>query len=209
LQEKEIRSKIEKIRNDIIKYRFCMLDKINQSNFGEHNLILYEDAVTLNKICLEYCKTAIELLNEMILILPFHESVSNIFQSLKNTGLDVERYKLQGSLVIVESKKGYFSLTNELVDIMIMIKMLLQRSNKLGKSGLTVFSDMGLFFHQNRIDDLIKHETRLFCSSSFSIYHNKMKIFCCYTVIDFDLLAENQKHDLLNGHKRVLRAETY
>jgi hypothetical protein len=23
-----------------------MLDKINQSNFGEHNLILYEDAVT-------------------------------------------------------------------------------------------------------------------------------------------------------------------
>ena len=87
--------------------------------------------------------------------------------------------------------------------------MLLQRSNKLGKSGLTVFSDMGLFFHLNRIDDIIKHETRLFCSSSSSIYHNKMKIFCCYTVIDFDLLAENQKQDLLNGHKRVLRAETY
>jgi hypothetical protein len=87
--------------------------------------------------------------------------------------------------------------------------MLLQRSNKLGKSGLTVFSDMGLFFHQNRIDDLIKHETRLFCSSSFPICHNKMKIFCCYTVIDFNLLAENQKQDLLNGHKRVLRAETY
>jgi hypothetical protein len=115
---------------------------------------------------------------------------------------------LQGSLVIVESKKGYFSLTNELVDIMTMIKMLLQRSNKLGKSGLTVFSDMDLFFHQNRIDDLIKHETRLFCSSSFSMCHNKIKVFCCYTVIDFDLLAENQKQDLLNGHKRVIRAET-
>jgi hypothetical protein len=136
-------------------------------------------------------------------------NLSAIFFSLKNTGLDVERYKLQGSLVIVESKKGYFSLTNELVDIMIMIKMLLQHSNKLGKSGLTVFSDMGLFFHQNRIDDLIKRETRLFCSSSFSICHNKMKVFCCYAVIDFDLLAENQKQDLLNGHKRVMRAETY
>ncbi len=185
-----------------------MLDKINRSNFGEHNLILYENAVTLNKICLEYCKTAIESLNEMILILPYHESVSNIFQSLKNTGLDVERYKLQGSLVIVESKKGYFGLTNELVDIMIMIKMLLQRSNNLGKSGLTVFSDIGLLFHQNRIDDLIKHETRLFCSSSFLIHHNKLKIFCCYNVIDFDLLTENQKQDLLNGHKRVMRAET-
>src|SRR5919112_2141968 len=186
-----------------------MLDKINQSNFGEHNLILYKDAITLNKICLEYCKTAIESLNEMILFLPYHESVSHIFQSLKNTGLDVETYKLQGSLVIAESKKGYFSLTNELVDIMTMIKMLLQRSNKSGKSGLTVFSDMDLFFHQNRLDDLIKHETRLFCSSSFSMCHNKMKIFCCYPVTDFNLLAENQKQELLNGHKRVLRAETY
>ena len=88
------------------------MDEINQSNFGEHNLILYKDAINLNKICLEYCKTAIESLNEMILILPYHESVSHIFQSLKNTGLDVETYKLQGSLVIVESKKGYFNLTN-------------------------------------------------------------------------------------------------
>src|SRR5215212_10278424 len=186
-----------------------MLDKIKQSNFGEHNLIFFEDYVTLNNILLEYCKTALESLNEMVLLLPHNESVSNLFHDLKNIDLDVQKYKLQGSLVIVEAKKGYFSLTNELVDIMIMIKMLLQRSNKLGKSGLTVFSDTGLFFHQNRIDDLIKHETRLFCSPSFSICHNKMKIFCCYTVTDFNLLAENQKQDLLNGHKRVMRAETY
>jgi len=73
------------------------------------------------------------------------------FGILKNTGLDVKKFKLQGSLVIVDSKKGFFSLTNELVDLMIMVKMLLQRSNKLGKGGLTVFSDMSLFFHTNRI----------------------------------------------------------
>src|SRR5919108_2653823 len=130
-------------------------------------------------------------------------NLSAIFFSLKNTGLDVERYKLQGSLVIVESKKGYFSLTNELVDIMIMIKMLLQRSNKLGKSGLTVFSDMGLFFNHNRIDDLIKHETRLFLSLSSPIYSNKMKIFCYYNITDFERLTENQKQELLNNHSRI------
>ena len=188
-----------------------LVDKINQSNFGEHNLIFYKDAVTLNKSCLEYCKTAIESLNEMILILTYYESVSKIFQSLKNAGLDTERYKLQGSLVIVDSKKAYFSLvTNELVDIMIMVKMLLQRSNKLGKRGLTVFGDMGLFFNQNRINDLMKHEIRLSsCSSSFSAYNNKIKIFCCYAEIDFELLPEDLKQDLLNGHNRVMRAEIY
>ena len=180
-----------------------MLDKIKQSNFGEHNLIFFEDYVTLNNILLEYCKTALESLNEMVLLLPHNESVSNIFHGLKNIDLDVQKYKLQGSLVIVEAKKGYFSLTNELVDIMIMIKMLLQRSNKLGKSGLTVFSDMGLFFNQNRIDDLIKHETGLFLSLSSPIYSNKMKIFCYYNITDFERLTKNQKQGLLNNHSRT------
>jgi hypothetical protein len=180
-----------------------VLDKIKQSNFGEHNLILYQDVATLYNIYLEYCKNALETLNEMILILPFHESVSNLFHSFKNIGVDVEKHKLQGLLVIVEAKKGYFSLTNELVDITIMIKMLLQRSNKLGKSGLTVFSDMGLFFHHYRIEELVKHESRLFMSSSW-IINSKMKIFCCYNVSDLKMLTDNQKQDLLAHHNRVI-----
>ena len=77
-----------------------MLDKIKQSNFGEHNLILYHDVVTLNNVYLEYGKNALETLNEMILILPSHESVSNLFHSFKNIGVDVEKYKLQGLLVM-------------------------------------------------------------------------------------------------------------
>lgn len=81
------------------------LDKIKQSNFGEHNLILNQDVATLNSVYLEYCKNALETLNEMILILSYHESVSNLFHSFKNIGLDVEKYKLQGLLVIVEAKK--------------------------------------------------------------------------------------------------------
>jgi hypothetical protein len=180
-----------------------MLDKIKQSNFGEHNLILFEDYFTLNNTLSEYCKTALESLNEMVLLLPHNESVSNLLHALKNIDLDVQKYKLQGSLVIVEAKKGYFSLTNELVDIMIMIKMLLQRSKKLGKSGLTVFSDMSLFFNHNRIDDLIKHEAGLFLSLSSSIYSNKMKIFCYYNIADFERLTENQKQRLLNNHSRT------
>jgi hypothetical protein len=85
-----------------------MLDKIKQSKFGEHNLILYKDYVTLNNIRLEYCKNALESLNEMVLLLPENGSISNLFLGLKNTGLDVQKYRLEGSLIIVESKKGYF-----------------------------------------------------------------------------------------------------
>ena len=113
-----------------------MLDKIRQSKFGEHNLILYEDYDTLCNIRLEYCKTVLESLNEMVLLLSDNASISNFFLGLKNTELDVQKYRSEGSLIVVESKKGYFSLTNELVDLMIMINMLLQRLIKLGKSGL-------------------------------------------------------------------------
>lgn len=176
-----------------------MLDKIKQSKFGEHNLILYKDYVTLNNIRLEYCKNALESLNEMVLLLPENGSISNLFLGLKNTGLDVQKYRLEGSLIIVESKKGYFSLTNNLVDLTIVIKMLLQRSNKLSRNGLTIFSDMGLFFHENRIDDLIKHETELF----LSLFSNRMKIFCRYDLKDFELLAEYHKQMLIDNHKGI------
>jgi len=187
----------------MIEHRFDMSDKIRQSNFGEHNLILFEDYFTLNNILLEYCKTALDSLNEMVLLLPHNESVSNLLHDLKNIDLDVQKYKLQGSLVIVEAKKAYFSLTNELIDLMIMVKMLLQRLEKLGKRGLTVFSDTGLFFNYNRLDDLIKHETGLFLSLSSSTYSNKMKIFCYYNITDFVRLTKNQKQALLNNHNRM------
>jgi hypothetical protein len=139
----------------------------------------------------------------MVLLLPENGSISNLFLGLKNTGLDVQKYRSEGSLVIVESEKGYFSLTNILVDLMIMIKMLLQRSSKLSRSGLTIFSDMGLFFQYNRIDDLIKHETGLFLSLSSSRYSDRMKIFCCYDLKDFELLAEYHKQMLIDNHRGI------
>jgi MEDS: MEthanogen/methylotroph, DcmR Sensory domain len=180
-----------------------MLDKIKQSKFGEHSLILYEDHEGLINIRLEYCKTALESLNEMVLLLSDYVSISNLFLGLKNNRLDVQKYRSEGSLIVVESKKGYFGLTNELVDLMIMINMLLQRLNKLSKNGLTIFSDKDLFFHYNRIDDLVKHEKGLFSSLSSSKYNNRMKVFCCYNIKDFKFLTEYQKQVLIENHEVI------
>jgi|SoiMetStandDraft_2_1073263.scaffolds.fasta_scaffold40387_2 hypothetical protein len=177
-----------------------MLDKIRQSKFGEHNLILYEDYDTLCNIRLEYCKTTLESLNEMVFLLSDNVSISNFFLGLKNTGLDVQKYRSEGSLIVVESKKGYFGLTNELVDLMIMINMLLQRLIKLDKSGLTIFSDKALFFHYSRIDDLIKHEAGRLVSLTSSKYHNRMKTFCYYNTKDFESLTGYQKQMLIDNH---------
>jgi len=82
-----------------------MLDKIRQSKFGEHNLILYEDYDTLCNIRLEYCKTTLESLNEMVFLLSDNVSISNFFLGLKNTGLDVQKYRSEGSLIVVNQRK--------------------------------------------------------------------------------------------------------
>lgn len=60
-----------------------MLVKIRQSKFGEHNLILYEDYDedydVPSNIRLEYCKTALESLNEMVLLLSDNASIRKEF----------------------------------------------------------------------------------------------------------------------------------
>jgi MEDS: MEthanogen/methylotroph, DcmR Sensory domain len=173
-----------------------MMKEITQTNYGDHTLILYSDLTTLEYLYLNYSKSSLESLNEIILLLPYYHSVADILNNLTSNGIDIDRYKKEGSIIVVESKKAYYSLMQEFVGVMIMTKMLLQRVDKLRKAGVTVVSDMGLFFDINKIDDLIKYETEL----SSSICNTKVKVFCGYNKFDFELLIEHQRQHLLKGH---------
>jgi len=135
-------------------------------HFGEHNVILYSSISELRQLLIEYCRISFKSSNEILLILTYYNSIENILKTLKDIDNKSESRQIDGSLVIRESAKVYFNLADELVDIMIMIRMLLQRKRKLGKDGLTVISDMGIFFHRKRIVDLIAHETNLSLGST-------------------------------------------
>ena len=76
-------------------------------------------------------------------MLPYYHAVTDIINNLRNTGIDVDNYKKDGSIVIVQSKSAYYSLSQEFVGVMIMTKMLLRRVDKLGKAGITIISDLG------------------------------------------------------------------
>jgi KaiC/GvpD/RAD55 family RecA-like ATPase len=175
------------------------LAKITQSKFGDHDFILYSDITTLPYIYSNYSKSSLESLNEIVLILPHYHLVADVINNLTSNGIDMEKCKREGSVIIIESKKGYYSLTDEFIGVMIMTKMLLRRANKLGKTGVTVISDMGLFFHLNRIEDLIKYEIGL----SSSIYDMKVKVLCSYNKTDFERLTEDRKQHLLKYHNKI------
>jgi MEDS: MEthanogen/methylotroph, DcmR Sensory domain len=178
-----------------------IVEEITQTKYGDHNLILYSDLATLEYTYLNYIKRSLESLNEIILVPPHYLCVADVINSITNTSIDIDKYKKEGSLVVVQSKKAYYSLTHEFVGVMIMTKMLIQRADKLGKAGVTVISDMGLFFNLNKIDDLIKYETEL----SSSICNTKAKVLCCYSKSDFELFIEHQRQqNLLKAHNNKI-----
>ena len=177
-----------------------ILESIMNSKFGEHNIVLYSDVSTLPYLYSHYSKRSSESSNEIVLILPHYQAITDVLHVLKNSGIDLDRTKKEGSIVVVESKKAYYSLIDQFVGIMIMVEMLLQRAKKLNKTGITVISDMGLFFHLDRLDNLIKWETEL----SSSIYAKKVRILCNYSQTDFGRLNEKQRQHLLESHSKTI-----
>jgi hypothetical protein len=120
----------------------AVLEDATQAKYGDHSLILYSELANFEYLYLNYIKRSLELLNEIVLILPHHHPVTDIINNLRNTGIDIDKYKKEGSIVVVQSKKAYYNLSQEFVGVMIMTKMLLGRACKLGKAGVTVISDI-------------------------------------------------------------------
>ena len=99
------------------------LDAIKESETGTHCLMVYPDIMTLRAIYSRFTKIQLEDKNEIVLILPYYETTdmvrlvlsgSNVYgdditnNTVEYSGIDVSRYEKEGSLVIVDSLKGYF-----------------------------------------------------------------------------------------------------
>lgn len=165
-----------------------------------HDLILYENIDALKKWCLQFCREALLESNEIVLILSEYDSIKYALNDLTNNNFNLRNMKNDGSLVIVDSKKGFYSMLDRFVGIIIMVKMLLTRAETHGKNGVTVVSDTGIFFHLNRIDDLIKHESMI----SSTVSHLKVKINCAYNSNDYAGLNDGQKQLLQSNHNKII-----
>ena len=76
-----------------------------QTTYGNHILILYSDPADFRYVYLNYIKRSLQSLNEIVLMLPYYHAETDIISNLRNTGIDINRYKKEGSIVIVQSKK--------------------------------------------------------------------------------------------------------
>ena len=175
--------------------------ELKKSTFGAHFLVIYPNLSTLREMYSYYVKSALsEEGNEIVLVLPFLETVDNVRRILSDisTNIDVRKYEKEQSLLIIDSLKSYFGLQNGLIPF---VRQTIEYANTSGKSGLSVLADMGSFFYYDKKDDLLQYEIAL-----PSKYKNmNLKKFCLYHKLDFDRrLTDIERQILIEEHGKTL-----
>jgi hypothetical protein len=168
--------------------------------YGEHNLLIYPNLRVLTEIYSEYFKTRLDANKEIILFLSTYQNINCVRHNLRAVDLNVAKCEDDGSLVIIDSVRGYFGSE---VDILCLVKILSKRAQNQGRSGCFVIADMGSFYLIRMVNELIKYEASM--PLKFDTYEKgliKCKAFCTYHQKDFDSLTEDQKQLLFEHHYR-------
>ncbi|HEY9491665.1 MAG TPA: MEDS domain-containing protein [Nitrososphaeraceae archaeon] len=206
-----------------------ILDHLFHAEYGSHSILVYPNIETLRETYSRYAKSQLEDNNEIVLILPYYETADKVRKTLSegvvnniaddddttaaindtktNSIIDVRKYEKEGSLMIVDSVKGYFGSDSNYEGedrLMSFFKQLVKKAESLGKNGVSVIADLGSFYHyqsNNATEKLFEHELSL-----PSKYEGmKFKGFCAYHKADFDRrFTEEQKQKLLDHHSKAL-----
>jgi hypothetical protein len=123
--------------------------ELHKSEFGAHFLVIYHDVATLREMYSHYIKAALKN-NEIVVILPFYETVNNVrcILSEDSACIDVRKYEKEQSLLIIDSLKGYFGSQDGLIPF---VKKIVQFAKASGRDGVSVIGDMGPFFSMRKM----------------------------------------------------------
>jgi hypothetical protein len=177
-----------------------ILQQLQDTEHGEHNILIYPDLKTLNEVISKHYKEALENRNELGLFVTYYQSIAEVRKVLGREGVDVAKYEQEGSLVLYDSVKGY-QTSEGVYSIMALINMLFERVKRLGKSGIFGMADMGSFFLLQRIEELLSYEL------SLPSMWDKMKLrsFCIYHEGDFSRMTEEERQALIDHHYKYIK----
>ena len=138
--------------------------------------------------------------NQIVLILPFYETIDNVRRILSEDSacIDVRKYEKEQSLLIMDSLKAYFSLKGGLMPF---VNQTVNFAKASGKDGVSVIGDMGSFFYNQKNDGLMHHEMTL----PIQFEGMNLKGFCLYHKQDYEKrFLENDRQTLSKHHGKSL-----
>jgi hypothetical protein len=124
-------------------------EELIKSEYGSHFAIIYPDLLTLREMYSYYIKSVLSKGNEIVMILPFLETVYDVRRILSedSTNINVRRYEKEQVLLIMDSLKAYFGSPGGLLPF---LGQTVEYAYKLGKNGLSALGDIGSFFYYNK-----------------------------------------------------------
>ena len=176
---------------------FSILEQLCRVEFGEHNILIYDELDSFREVYSKYIKKMLAA-NNIVLMLPHYENVECVKQVLMEVEIDMQKLQADGSLVILDSIRGFFE--PDVDNFFSFLMILKQRAETTNKNGLTVIVDMGAFYHLRRIGEMITYEKSIPTNSDTG-----SSLLCSYHAKDFGRLAKGQKQLLLDHHYRNLR----
>jgi hypothetical protein len=176
-----------------------ILEYIKNSNYGDHNLVIYPRLQQFEEFYIECCKDSILNRSEIIVVVTYYQPVSEVKKKLHLLGgIDTARYENNGTLVILDSETAYQpsgEQTGRYNISMILTSLSINQTQEHDKKGITLLTDLGTFFLTQRIAELISHEV-----SVPSRIDTNVRSFCCYHKDDFNVLQEGQRKRILHHH---------
>jgi hypothetical protein len=168
---------------------------LDESAFGEHNMLVYRDLDALREMYCAYCQARLPSGTEIVLIVTHYETPEKVKQNLHDCGVDVERYERDGSLVVVDSVKGY--QFGDINGVLKLARSLVLRAEKEGREGVCAFGDLGSFLMFDRQAELVQYELSIPRSLDFRI-----KTFCSYHSADYARLDPGHRQVIKDSHNR-------
>ena len=174
-----------------------LIEKIRQSNFHDHDIMIYPDLPTFRQVYSQATKEALER-NEIVFLATTYDSFQKVIDSLTQVGVSVNKEAKDRNLIILDAVKAYQ------IDVSGAFKFaqsLGMRAAKDGKAGVFNISDLGSFFVADRIPTLLGYERSISKKMDF-----EFKGICAYHEGDFANLSKEQQEIILSAHNRIMAA---
>jgi MEDS: MEthanogen/methylotroph, DcmR Sensory domain len=174
-----------------------LIEKIRQSNFHDHDIMIYPDLPTFRQVYSHATKEALER-NEIVFLATTYDSFQKVIDSLTQVGVSANKEAKDGNLIISDAVKAYQ------IDVFGAFKFaqsLVMRAAKDGKAGVFNISDLGSFFVADRIPTLLGYERSIPKKMDL-----EFKGICAYHEGDFANLSKEQQEIILSAHNRIMAA---
>jgi hypothetical protein len=174
-----------------------LIEKIRQSNFHDHDIMIYPDLPTFRQVYSQATKEALER-NEIVFLATTYDSFQKVIDSLTQLGVSVNKEAKDGNLIISDAVKAYQIDT---FGAFKFAQSLVMRAAKDGKAGVFNISDLGSFFVADRIPTLLGYERSIPKEMDL-----EFKGICAYHEGDFANLSKEQQEIILSAHNRIMAA---